>query len=224
VIGRRLLTVAVLLPVLLATLWLGQWAWLGLMAAVMAVGVHEAADLYGRVELPVSVAWAWPAGALAFAPGVLVAFHYLPAIAVGLGPLLALVLSLVAFLLAPGERPYRAFVGLMAAALYPAWLLAFLVLLRQAPHGLGTTFWLLAVIWLGDAAAYGAGKLVGGPHVVPGISPGKTLAGFLGGFVVAVAAAVGLAPLVGVGALAGAGLGVLVVAAAQFGDLAESLL
>lgn len=223
-IRRRLGTVAILLPLLLAVLWIGSWAWLGLIGAIAAIAVHEVVELFGRVDLPASAVWAWAGGLLAFVPTTLVAVGRVPPQALALGPLLALFLSFVAFLVAPGERPYRAFLGVAGAALYPAWLLAFLVLLRYGPHGLGTTFWLLAVIWFGDAAAYGGGKLIGGAHVVPGISPGKTLAGFVAGFTVSVAAAVVLAPLAGLGVGAGVAVGIVVALGAQFGDLAESLL
>ncbi len=223
-IRTRVLTVAVLLPLLLVLLWLGSWAWLALVAAIAAVAVHEVCGLYARVDLPVSRAWAWAAGGVAFATTAVVAFGDLPSAALALGPLLALCVSLVAFLLAPGERPYRAFLGVAGAALYPAWLLGFVLLLRLGPRGLGTTFWLLAVIWLSDAAGYGGGKLIGGTHVVPGISPGKTLSGFVAGFVVSVGAAAAMGRLIGVAPVPAAALGAVVTLAAQFGDLAESLL
>ncbi len=223
-IGRRLVTVAVLLPLLLVLLWVGSWPWACLVAAITAIAVHETIELYGRVELPAAFHWAWGAAAVAAAPSVLVAAGVLAPAALALGPLAALLLSFAAFLLAPGEQPYRAFIGVFGAAVYPAWLLFFLVLLRHGPHGLGATFWLLAVVWLGDAAAFGAGRLIGGPHVVPGISPGKTLAGFVGGLVVSVAAAAALGRLADLGVVPAGLLGMALAAAAQFGDLAESLL
>ena len=223
-IGRRLVTVAIALPVLLVAMWVGSWLWLALVSAIAAVGVHETMTLFERMEMGASVAWAWGAAAVALAPTVACAFGVLPLSALGLGPLAAWIVVLVAFLLAPGDRPFRGFLGEFGAALYPAWLLGFLVLLRFGPHGLGTTFWLMAVVWVGDAAAYGAGSLLGGPHVVPGISPGKTLSGFVAGFVFAMAAAVAMRQLPHLGLGAAAGVSALLVVASQFGDLAESLL
>lgn len=223
-IGRRLLTVAIALPVLLVAMWLGGWFWLGLVAAVAGVGVHETLTVFERMDLGAPTAWAFAAGGAALLASAFVAFGALGRAGLGLGPLAALLLAFVAFLLAPGDRPFRAFLGAFGAGIYPAWLFGFLVLLRAGPHGLGTTFWLMGLVWVGDAAAYGAGSLLGGPHVVPGISPGKTLSGFVAGFVVAVAAAVALRALPHLAALPAALVAVVLVAAGQFGDLAESLL
>jgi phosphatidate cytidylyltransferase len=67
-----------------------------------------------------------------------------------------------------------------------------------------------------DIGGYIVGKIVGGPKLCPGISPNKTLAGFIGGLI--------LAALVGhlIGEhLAGVTLLAMV---AQFGDLLESYL
>lgn len=223
-IGRRLVTVAVLLPLLLVCLWLGSWAWLALVAAIMAIAVSELVALLGRSGLNATRTWAWAAAALALAPAAFSAHGFAPAGALAAGPLFALLLSFTAFLLAPGDRPYADFLAVVGAALYPAWLLAFLIVLRSGTDGLGTTFWLLAVVWVGDAAAFGGGKVIGGAHIVPGISPGKTLGGFVAGLLVSLAAAVALAPLVGLARPTALALGLVVAVAAQFGDLVESLL
>jgi phosphatidate cytidylyltransferase len=225
-IGRRLLTVAVALPILLVPLYLGSWPWLALVAAVAAVGVHEMVALLGRMGVAVPLGWAWTAGGLALATACGAAYDVggTGRALLALGPFLALTVALAAFLLAPGDRPFLAFQAVFGAALYPAWLMGFLVLLRQGAMGLGTAFWVMAVVWVGDAAAYGAGSLFGGWRLVPGISPGKTLTGFVAGFLFGMATALALHPLVGLGLGATAAAGALVVVAAQFGDLAESLL
>jgi phosphatidate cytidylyltransferase len=65
------------------------------------------------------------------------------------------------------------------------------------PFGRWAIGWLFAIVWGTDAAAYFAGRLIGGPKFLPNISPSKTWSG------------------TGVGILAGAliGLGFLAVAA-----------
>ena len=57
--------------------------------------------------------------------------------------------------------------------------------------GFETVVWLLATVWAADIGAYVCGRLIGGPRLVPAISPNKTVAGLLGG--VACAGAVGAA-------------------------------
>src|SRR5439155_24486335 len=64
------------------------------------------------------------------------------------------------------------YVGLPAIAL---------AVLRSDPgFGMQAIFWLLAVVWATDSAAYFTGRLIGGPKLAPAISPKKTWAGAIG--------------------------------------------
>ncbi|HXG26158.1 MAG TPA: phosphatidate cytidylyltransferase [Candidatus Binatia bacterium] len=83
---------------------------------------------------------------------------------------------------------------------------------------------LVAVVWTFDTAAYFTGRRFGRHGFMRHISPSKTVEGVVGG--VAGAAVVGavLAVLFGRDWLLGLGFGVVVAAAAQAGDLAESML
>lgn len=93
---------------------------------------------------------------------------------------------------------------------------------------LGLGWYLLAqiVTWLSDVGAYLVGRALKGPKLAPAISPGKTISGGLGGLAfgglsgLACAVAFGL-PLNPFAAL---GVGVVLSAIGQAGDLAESLL
>lgn len=72
----------------------------------------------------------------------------------------------------------------------------------QLPAGpAGLVLYLVALTQLNDVAQFLWGKAIGGPKVVPTVSPGKTWAGFLGGLftttVLAVLLAKWLTPLVG---------------------------
>jgi phosphatidate cytidylyltransferase len=89
----------------------------------------------------------------------------------------------------------------------------------------------LVVTWASDIGAFFVGRTIGGRKLIPSVSPGKTVAGAIGGLAASmlVAWAFARAVLVPVanlgftpwGALA---FGALVSAAAQVGDLFESLL
>jgi phosphatidate cytidylyltransferase len=58
------------------------------------------------------------------------------------------------------------------------------VLLRDLPlHGGALLIDVLVATFVGDTAAYGAGKLFGSRKITPRISPNKTLEGAIGGFV-----------------------------------------
>ncbi len=99
-----------------------------------------------------------------------------------------------------------------------------LIWLRQAEGGgAPLVLWLFVVACASDVGAFACGRLLGGPKLVPGISPNKTWAGFAGGLICALG--FGVALLVGQGlapwpqaALASGVLGLV----AQAGDLLES--
>ena len=114
-----------------------------------------------------------------------------------------------------------------------AYALAFALIapaLRSLPElGLAIVIWSFAVVWFTDIAAYFTGRRLGGPKLMPSVSPGKTwsgavggtLAGTLGGYAVwaltpAAASIVGPA-LVVAGSLAASVF-------SQMGDLFESSL
>jgi phosphatidate cytidylyltransferase len=99
-----------------------------------------------------------------------------------------------------------------------------------APGGVLLIFPLL-ITWASDIGAYVFGRAIGGPKLIPLVSPGKTIAGAVGGLVASMAVAYVYARLVLVpvahlgftpwGALL---FGILISVAAQVGDLFESLL
>ena len=110
-----------------------------------------------------------------------------------------------------------------AGALYLGLPAIALLWLRGEADGEKIALWLFFVVWATDIGAYAAGRLIGGPHLAPRLSPNKTWAGLGGG--IAAAAAAGAA--VGRG-LASADVGVLAALSAalaivaQAGDLTES--
>ena len=122
-------------------------------------------------------------------------------------------------------------------ALYASALPSFAIAIRHGAHA-GVKSWPLAALvllplvltWVCDTAAMAAGHLIGGPKLAPVLSPKKTWAGAIGGFVASVAGALLLGewvlPRVGLTlgmpqlALVGGAVGVV----GQFGDVAESLL
>jgi phosphatidate cytidylyltransferase len=83
---------------------------------------------------------------------------------------------------------------------------------------------LLLTVWTYDTAAYGVGRRFGQRHFIRHISPGKTVEGTVGGTIAAVVVCALLVAGVGRSPLSGLVLGILIAAAAQVGDLAESML
>ncbi len=90
-------------------------------------------------------------------------------------------------------------------------------------HGLGYVLCLVIMTALNDVFQFIWGKLLGGPKIIPKVSPGKTWSGFLGGMgTSALLAAVLLPQLTPYSHLAGAGVGALLAGCGFIGDLVES--
>ncbi|KQT78178.1 phosphatidate cytidylyltransferase [Methylobacterium sp. Leaf466] len=106
--------------------------------------------------------------------------------------------------------------------------------LRDDPAiGIVGPAWMFAVVWSTDIVAYVTGRMLGGPKLMPRVSPNKTWSGALGGLAAGTLAGAGLvmaARAQGWSGAASASLGIVALASAaasicsQSGDLAESAL
>jgi phosphatidate cytidylyltransferase len=103
--------------------------------------------------------------------------------------------------------------------------LAPIVLRSDGEHGFLAVIFLFAIVWTTDIGAYFVGRAIGGPKLVPQVSPNKTWAGALGGMAAAVVVAVAAAKAAALTNLfAIAMLAVVLSVCAQGGDLFESIL
>lgn len=101
--------------------------------------------------------------------------------------------------------------------------IAILWLRSISPQGLETVIWVLATVVLTDIGAYAAGRTIGGPKLMPSVSPSKTWAGLAGGVVAAVTGAlIASAVVEGVNPWVLAPIAAFLAAVAQIGDLMES--
>lgn len=234
-LGLRLLTAAVGIPLLVLLMWAGQ-PWLAvLIGVVVLLAAVETGELLERAGIPsahgvvvlfgvsaVALAAFWPQAPAWLAAGWLA---------------LLLTASLaVAVRAVDGAAGIRLLAGTLTGATYVA-MLAFLLLISLSPAPASAAgplaewldagrAWLVVVVlgvWAYDTAAYAVGRVWGRGRFFNHISPNKTWTGAIGGSIASVAVGALLGAFVG-HALVGAGLGLLISFAAPLGDLAESAL
>jgi phosphatidate cytidylyltransferase len=111
-----------------------------------------------------------------------------------------------------GGLPYAGAIGIAPIALR-----------ADSEDGFVAVLFLFAIVWTTDIVAYFVGRLIGGPKLLPRVSPKKTWSGAIGGLAAAVLAAVVVAKLAGLsGLLSVALVAAILSAVAQAGDLFES--
>lgn len=237
--GVRVLTAAALLPVVVGTVWWGPtWLVAGVVFAVtalalwefFALGERQALHGYREWTILSSAGLAWSQWTYSRSQSFDLPGNISVVSGEGQRPpeivLLAFVLGLAA-LAVSGRRG-------LAEALPSAGISAAALLLVALPmsyavrlhgHGAEGPKWLLfalAVVWVGDTAAYFTGRSIGRLKLAPAISPNKTWEGAAGNVIGALLVAavfsrwlpMEVGRLVVVAALASV--------AGQIGDLAES--
>ena len=226
----RVLSAAVFIPFLTAVAAAGGLFYLGLIVAGVFVGLREFYRLLvGRGERP----YRW----LGIGAGLVVvcSAYFRLGVHANLLLTMVLILTMAIEIFRPDNRgAVHAIGGTLFGVLYVAWLGSHLVLLRELPRlagldyrlGAQLTWFLFLCAWGCDAGAYLTGKAIGRHLLLPRVSPRKSVEGSVGGLV--------LGGLFGLAAsqtfatwldpMGGLGLGVLIAASGQVGDLVESLL
>jgi phosphatidate cytidylyltransferase len=234
---QRVLTAAVLIPLVLAVAWLGGWVAFVAAALVLAVGTWEMRALCAHrgwhPPLLLSAALGVSFLLAAELPGARLLVLEIGISALVVGSFVWLTLARP-----PVERTLVEWALTLAITFYLGWGLMFALLLRGTQGGLATRgcWWLLLLllgVWANDSAAFLVGHAVGRHPLAPRVSPHKTWEGAVGGLVATVAAVLIVvfvantvlppalrlplpwyeAPL----------LGALIVVAGVLGDLAKSL-
>lgn len=207
-LALRVASAGVMLPVVLAAVWLGSVYFAALVAVAAGLMYWEWRGLCGmrRPEEPLYAAFS------------------------GAGPVLQLVAGSAASL---GTGAVGAAINAVRAAQHRLFLTTGfvyiylacigLVWLRQLDHfGLETVLWLGAAVVMTDTCAYFTGRTLGGPKLAPRISPKKTWSGLLGGVLGAGLAGAAVAWAIGASILAVSLASGILAVVAQIGDLAVS--
>lgn len=216
-LGIRVASGTVLVPTVLAAVWVGGWA--------MVLLVSVAAGLLAREWAVMSAERGRKRVMTVVALGVivpLVAAHYGEMVlAWGLAALGAVIAALAAK--GAVERRADAAYGVIYIA-PPS--IALVWLRATADDGAAWTLLLFMTTWFADIGAYAVGNIMKGPKLWPRFSPNKTWSGLFGGLVCGTLAAVAVWEFSNIAITAGAAvlLGLLAALATMGGDLWESAL
>jgi len=224
----RSITALVLLPSVLAIVWLPQLepVYVAFIALLAGIGLTEFFAMVRAKNIST-----WPTAATAF--GVLMV------VAADVSPALMNTTLVVGVIVLAWGQVFRGQVDMAALSVtlwglfYAGWMPAHFVLLHNEEAGPGLVTLLIVLIALSDTGAYFVGKSIGRHKLSPKISPNKTWEGAVAGVVSAV---LGMAvawyidvnypsaPLPGWPLWAYALTGAVLAIAGQIGDLIESMM
>lgn len=232
----RLISAALLVPLVAAAAWLGETTWALLVALAALLAAREGLVLIRAIGRDPT----WQLS-LVLAPALVLTGLQSGWDLYRLAVAVAVVWALVAQIgRSAEERSTDDLASTLAWPIYVGTLMSFAVLLRGLPDGLAWTALLLAFVWANDSFAYLAGRAFGRTGFFSSISPRKTLEGAIAGGIATVAvgaatpAAIRLASssldlgadaagtLASASPWALAGLGLLIAILAPLGDLSKS--
>lgn len=241
---QRILTAAVLIPLALAAIFLLPLPYFGLaITAVLALAAWEWSPLMGVRKLSGRLAytllntvilgalyWLTPIGGIWSAEGMVDWLYYIVLVG-GIWWLLAIALVFNFPRSKSLWQRSRIFVGAFGILiLVPAWVA--LMSLRSLHYDSNPTFggwavlFVFILVWAADVGAYFAGKRFGRHKLMPNVSPGKTMEGFIGGLFLSIVAMYLVSLLLELPAELMLGyyiVGIATVLVSVFGDLNESM-
>lgn len=236
-LSKRVLSALVAAPLAIAMIYVGGLALAAFLAAVSAgcawelfrIARSSGVDPLDPIGIP--LAGAMPLAVYAAAIGL-----YRPSLGVAALVLLVILASVI-WARGTQRHPLGAAAVTAMGVLYTGGLLSFAFALREYPYAVGDragsvlVAFPLVLTWVSDIGAFFVGRAIGGPKLIPAVSPKKTVSGALGGLVTTVVASwvyahFVLTPVSSlVMSLTGALVfGAVISVAAQIGDLVESLL
>lgn len=234
---KRVLVALIGAPLVIAVIWRGDAALATLTSVMAAVAAWEFFRI-ARAGGYAPLTWVGTVGAslipLAVHGQVLGLFPLPPTalVLVVLG-----VLGAALWTRGAQGKPMAAVAITLFGMAYTGGALSYLYALRYFGYAVGDAAGALVVLcpvaltWASDIGAFFVGRAIGGPKLMPTISPGKTISGAVGGVLMTVGVAVlyvrmGLRPYAQL-AFTTTGLivfAVLISVVGQIGDLAESML
>lgn len=217
---HRVLSAAVLIPIVVLAVHFGGWWFFALVTLAALLAAHEFFTIVRLREYR-------PSRVLGLLLTVsLVASGLRPDLPIDTFALAAVSMITLVYELLQGNRAgsLENWALTVAGPLYIGGLSRHFVMLRELPQGI---YWIgLAFLttWLCDGAAFFVGNWLGKHHFFERISPHKTMEGAKAGLVAGTITGALVGLLLRIPVYVGVPLGLLISLAATFGDLSESLI
>jgi len=235
-LGRRVLVAVIGIPVAVAAGYMGDLVLASLLALLAGVGAWELFRLARGGGAPAVESIGIPLAALMPLGAHAVRIGWLDTPLAAGGAVFVVLTGAILWARSPTERPLGSIGVTVFGVLYAGATLAYAYALRhhrfvvEPAAGAVLVFFPIALTWISDTGAYFTGRALGKRKLMPAVSPGKTLAGAIGGmvatmvgawlyndFVLRPVAQLALAPWT---ALI---FGAIISGVGQVGDLVESL-
>jgi phosphatidate cytidylyltransferase len=236
-LAKRTAFAVVAVPLVVWLVWLGGAPLAILISVISAVAAYE----FYRLAIGTGSVPLWGHGVILSAAIPLFLYArelglWVPNVTVVMRVILEL-LTVALWVRGSTGRPLEVVGITLLGVFYTGGMMSFAFALRYHPYAIGapagTSVLMLPFVltWGTDIGGYTFGRMIGGRKLMPSVSPGKTVAGAVGGLVLAIVLTVAyerfvLRPQAQLGMLLqGAVLfAVLVSVAGQVGDLVESML
>ncbi len=177
---RRVISAAILIPLVLGMIWLGRWPFALLILVATLLAGWEYKEMFARKGLKLALPLIWAFDGLWLMNAQ---WEQKPWFEAGLALLVLLnvLWTLYERTRHPDQKdPTERWAMTIAGGLYLGMGGAYLMRLRGLPDGLWWTLTTLPVIWISDSAAYYVGRRYGRHKMAPTISPGKSWEGYAG--------------------------------------------
>lgn len=177
----RIISVAILLPLVIVAIIIGHWAYNAVIAAALLLAGFEYVTMLKRKGYALSLPLVYAFILLWLAHAVWGTEHdWLPP---GLAGLMLITSGWILYrrVKNPAEpMPTAVWALTLSGGIYLGVGGAYLIQMRALTDGLWWTLTALPVVWVGESAAYLFGRRYGKHKMAPSISPGKSWEGYAG--------------------------------------------